>query len=190
METTRVNVINSSALYAHDRVVERGLAFFEELLRDFHPRNFAIRLWDGSCLDAEPGQYARCTAGSQQLECFSKVLGQHVFAHVLHHSYANELVESSMLLNITIIDHLHVTEMLQTSTADACIRQLGLWLTQRNAEPAYAIVLRRVHQKSAPTATDIEQPLTRTQTQLAACVVQLLFLRTIQIGACRLEIRT
>src|SRR5215471_2909192 len=61
METTRANVINSSELYAHDRVVERGLAFFEELLRDFHPRNFAIRLWDGSCLEAEPGQYARCT---------------------------------------------------------------------------------------------------------------------------------
>jgi len=61
METTRANVINSSALYAHDRVVERGLAFFEELLRDFHPRNFAVRLWDGSCLEAEPDQYARCT---------------------------------------------------------------------------------------------------------------------------------
>jgi len=61
METTRANIINSSALYAHDRIVERGLAFFEELLRDFHPRNFAIRLWDGSCLEAEPGQYARCT---------------------------------------------------------------------------------------------------------------------------------
>jgi cyclopropane-fatty-acyl-phospholipid synthase len=61
METTHASVINSSALYVHDRVAERGLAFFEELLRDFHPRNFAIRLWDGSSLDPEPGQYARCT---------------------------------------------------------------------------------------------------------------------------------
>jgi hypothetical protein len=51
----------SSALYVHDRAAGRGLAFFEELLRDFHPRNFAIRLWDGSSLDPEPGQYARCT---------------------------------------------------------------------------------------------------------------------------------
>src|SRR5689334_11478584 len=58
METTHASVINSSALYVHDRVAERGLAFFEELLRDFHPRNFAIRLWDGSSLDPEPGQYA------------------------------------------------------------------------------------------------------------------------------------
>jgi hypothetical protein len=50
METNRASVINSSALYMHDRAAERGLAFFEELLRDFHPRNFAIRLWDGSSL--------------------------------------------------------------------------------------------------------------------------------------------
>lgn len=61
MGTTRANVIKSSALYMHDRVAERGLTFFEELLRDFHPRDFAIRLWDGSCLDAEDGQYRRCT---------------------------------------------------------------------------------------------------------------------------------
>jgi cyclopropane-fatty-acyl-phospholipid synthase len=44
-----------------DCVAETGLSFFKELLRDFHPRNFAIRLWDGSRLDAEPGQYSGCT---------------------------------------------------------------------------------------------------------------------------------
>jgi cyclopropane-fatty-acyl-phospholipid synthase len=43
------------------RVIEKGMPFFEELLRDFHPRNFAVRLWDGLCLDAELGQYASCT---------------------------------------------------------------------------------------------------------------------------------
>ena len=61
MEKARANVINSSALSAQDRVVERGMAFFAELFRDFHPTNFAVRFWDGSCLEAEPGQFARCT---------------------------------------------------------------------------------------------------------------------------------
>jgi cyclopropane-fatty-acyl-phospholipid synthase len=61
MEITRLNVINSSALYAHDRVAERAMVFFEELLQDFQPRNFAVRLWDGSRLDAEPGQVPLCT---------------------------------------------------------------------------------------------------------------------------------
>lgn len=53
--------VNSSPLYTHDRVAERGLTFCEELLRGFHPRNFAIQLWDGSRLDAEPGQFPCCT---------------------------------------------------------------------------------------------------------------------------------
>jgi hypothetical protein len=33
METTRASVINSSALYMHDRVAVKGLAYFKELLR-------------------------------------------------------------------------------------------------------------------------------------------------------------
>src|SRR5215469_4760371 len=76
------------------------------------------------------------------------------------------------------------------SATDSCPRKLRLGLTQRNAEPGHPMVLRRVDQKSTPTATDIKQPLTRAQAQLAACVVQLLFLRTIQVDAGRLEIRT
>ena len=51
----------SSALYLHDRAAEKGLTFFSELLRDFHPRDFAVRLWDGSRLDADPGWTSRCT---------------------------------------------------------------------------------------------------------------------------------
>ena len=51
----------SSATFNRDRIAEKAFTFFEELLRDFHPRNFAVRLWDGSRLDADPGQPTRCT---------------------------------------------------------------------------------------------------------------------------------
>src|SRR5207245_9170031 len=33
----------------------------QELLRDYHPRNFAVELWDETRLDPEPGQFDRFT---------------------------------------------------------------------------------------------------------------------------------
>jgi cyclopropane-fatty-acyl-phospholipid synthase len=42
-----------------DQTAGRTLAFLQELLREYHPRNFAIELWDGTCWEPEPGQF-RC----------------------------------------------------------------------------------------------------------------------------------
>ncbi|HSS97099.1 MAG TPA: class I SAM-dependent methyltransferase [Terriglobales bacterium] len=39
----------------------KALNFLQELLRDYHPRNFAIELWDGTCWEPEPGQFRRFT---------------------------------------------------------------------------------------------------------------------------------
>ncbi|HZR64220.1 MAG TPA: cyclopropane-fatty-acyl-phospholipid synthase family protein [Terriglobales bacterium] len=39
----------------------KALEITQELLRDYHPRNFAIEFWDGSRWDAEPGQFCRFT---------------------------------------------------------------------------------------------------------------------------------
>src|ERR1041385_8743057 len=44
-----------------DQNANRTLAFLQEILRDFHPRNFAIELWDGTCWEPEPGQFRRST---------------------------------------------------------------------------------------------------------------------------------
>ena len=38
-----------------------GMSIFQLLLKDYHPRDFAIRLWDGSTWNAEPGQPIRYT---------------------------------------------------------------------------------------------------------------------------------
>jgi cyclopropane-fatty-acyl-phospholipid synthase len=51
---------SSAAYNQHDRIAEKALTFFEELLSDY-PRDFAVRLWDGSRLDPQPGQPTRCT---------------------------------------------------------------------------------------------------------------------------------
>ncbi|HEU5361084.1 MAG TPA: cyclopropane-fatty-acyl-phospholipid synthase family protein [Candidatus Deferrimicrobiaceae bacterium] len=44
-----------------DEVAFRCLSLLENLLESLHPRDFAIRLWDGSGLAPEPGQPARFT---------------------------------------------------------------------------------------------------------------------------------
>jgi cyclopropane-fatty-acyl-phospholipid synthase len=44
-----------------DRAVHRSLSFLDNLLGEHYPRDFAVRLWDGTVWDAEPGQAARFT---------------------------------------------------------------------------------------------------------------------------------
>ncbi len=41
--------------------IKASLAFLENLLGDYRPRDFAVRLWDGTTWDSEPGHPARFT---------------------------------------------------------------------------------------------------------------------------------
>src|SRR3712207_1383765 len=41
--------------------IKASLAFVEKLLGDYRPRDFAVRLWDGTTWDSEPGRPARFT---------------------------------------------------------------------------------------------------------------------------------
>jgi cyclopropane-fatty-acyl-phospholipid synthase len=50
-----------SSVQTGDRAVQQNLWFLQFLLADCHPRDFAVRFWDGSCWDPEPGQPARYT---------------------------------------------------------------------------------------------------------------------------------
>lgn len=44
-----------------DSTAQETLQFLQELLFEYHPRNFSIRLWDGTGWDPEPGQFCRFT---------------------------------------------------------------------------------------------------------------------------------
>ncbi len=44
-----------------DESVREGLAFVQDLLKEIHPRDFAVRFWDGSTWDAEPSAPTRFT---------------------------------------------------------------------------------------------------------------------------------
>ena len=39
-----------------DTSIETSLSLLEDLFGSYHPRNFAVRLWDGTTWEAEPGQ--------------------------------------------------------------------------------------------------------------------------------------
>jgi len=44
-----------------DTSAETSMSLLHDLLGSYHPRNFAVRLWDGTTWEAEPGQPARFT---------------------------------------------------------------------------------------------------------------------------------
>lgn len=44
-----------------DASAHRTLEFLQALLRDFHPRNFAVELWDGTAWPSEENQFCRFT---------------------------------------------------------------------------------------------------------------------------------
>jgi cyclopropane-fatty-acyl-phospholipid synthase len=44
-----------------DKNSDRAMAALEALLEDYHPRNFAVELWDGTRWDPEAGQFCRFT---------------------------------------------------------------------------------------------------------------------------------
>ena len=44
-----------------DTALRTSMAVLQFLLKNYHPRDFAIRMWDGTVWDSEPGQPARFT---------------------------------------------------------------------------------------------------------------------------------
>jgi cyclopropane-fatty-acyl-phospholipid synthase len=44
-----------------NKSASRALAFVQELLHEYHPRDFAVEFWDGSLWNPEPGQFCRFT---------------------------------------------------------------------------------------------------------------------------------
>src|SRR5215211_8373796 len=45
----------------YDRALQTSMNFLEDVLGDYHPRDFAVRLWDGTAWEPEAGWPARFT---------------------------------------------------------------------------------------------------------------------------------
>ncbi|MBI3800092.1 MAG: class I SAM-dependent methyltransferase [Deltaproteobacteria bacterium] len=48
--------MSSQSLTTPDQHAQTSLSFLHDLLGHYHPRNFAVRVWDGTRWEAEPGQ--------------------------------------------------------------------------------------------------------------------------------------
>ena len=59
---------------ATSQAARTTLSFLRDLLRDYHPRNFAVRLWDGTAWEAEPGQPTRFTLALQHPGALRRIL--------------------------------------------------------------------------------------------------------------------
>ncbi len=53
--------VRPAAVLTKDKPAARAMAVIQELLRECHPRDFAVELWDGTRWDPEPGQFCRFT---------------------------------------------------------------------------------------------------------------------------------
>ena len=53
--------MSERAQFVPDKSASRAMAIVQELLREYHPRDFAVELWDGSRWNPEPGQFCRFT---------------------------------------------------------------------------------------------------------------------------------
>jgi cyclopropane-fatty-acyl-phospholipid synthase len=58
----------------HDNYVQTSLSILQEVFRSYHPRNFAVRLWDGTTWDPEPGQQPLFTMVLQHPGALRKML--------------------------------------------------------------------------------------------------------------------
>jgi len=53
--------MGGQAQRSQDRAAAKSMAVVQELLQDYHPRDFAVKLWDGTQLAPDPGQFCRFT---------------------------------------------------------------------------------------------------------------------------------
>ena len=97
------------------------------------------------------------------------------------HAHGDDLVISLRFVHLAIITYVDVTAIFQSCLLDPLASQFGLLGTEGDAVCLHAIVLSGIDDQRAPTAADIQQTLPRLQAQLAAKVLELLFLGRLQV---------
>lgn len=106
------------------RAAKIGLSIFQFLLKDYHPRDFAVRLWDGSTWDTDVGQPRRFTMAIRHPGAFrnmftspgDRALGQ---AYIYDDfdiegdiEYAFPMAEHLSRLSLSIADRIRLASLL------------------------------------------------------------------------------
>ena len=105
------------------------------------------------------------------------------FAHMLKHANAHNFIEAAWLFQRAVIAHVRPTTTLQAGLDNALIGEFRLVLAERDAESVHAIVLGGMDNQTTPPTTNVEQPLARAQTQLAAQVIEFAHLGSVRTSS-------
>ena len=100
-------------------------------------------------------------------------------SYVLEHPDAYQLVKG-FFIQIAVVGQLHPTAIRKPQLFDARPSPFHLRRTQGHAHGLHAVALGHIGEQAAPTAADVEQTITRLQTQLAADMLELGLLRGLQ----------
>src|SRR5437867_719973 len=106
----------------------------------------------------------------EQTMDLAEIIRQLAVAHVLKHSYANNLVKR-FGRQIAI-----VAELNAHSLHRACSRVLDLVRAERNAENLGLVPLRSMRRQASPATADVKQLFAWLQSELGADVMELPFL--------------
>lgn len=90
-----------------DEAARTSLLMLQSLLKDYHPRDFAFRLWDGSAWEAEPGQPVRFTMVLRHPGALrSMFLSRHELALAQAYIYDDFDIEGNLESAFPMADHL------------------------------------------------------------------------------------
>ena len=120
----------------------------------------------------------------------AKIIGKPLTPDMFVHSNTHDRIIklASVGADFSIIAQLNCYVVCQSSFCDSRARPAHLWLAQSNSFCAHAEMLRGVNEQGAPSATDVEQTLPRTQAQFAAEIIEFVFLCCIEIIVWRLKV--
>lgn len=109
---------------------------------------------------------------------------------MLDHANTDDLVEALFIGEISIVDHARLAAVGQAGGGKPCIGFIRLRLTQGNPHALDTVLLCGMQQKPAPATANVEKPLSRLETELAAQHVEFAHLGAIQIIVFGRELRT
>ncbi len=103
-----------------DRQAETGLSFLNRFLKDYHPRDFSVRLWEGTTWDPEPDQQARFTLVIKHPGAFRRMLSPPSDLTVGEAFICNDFdiegeIEEAMRVAETIVDSFDKKQLLGLS---------------------------------------------------------------------------
>ena len=100
---------------------------------------------------------------------------------MLEHADTCDLVEDRFPFKVSVIPQLDRYPILKTGERDALVCDFQLLLTERDTMGLDTVMLCRVNDQRAPSATDVQKAVPRPEQELAAYVVELGLLGLLQI---------